>query len=78
MIRLQGLMWVKIPSEDFFDETLLIGDTYWDDVRGVEWGDGYEGWQGGRWGDQHGSWQGDQHDGWICNQYKLPGGQISN
>ena len=21
----------------------LVGDTYWDDVRGVEWGDGYEG-----------------------------------
>ena len=30
----------------------LVGDAYWDDVRGVEWGDGYEGWQGGRWGDQ--------------------------
>jgi len=36
--------WVKIPTEDFTDETLVINDTY-------------GGWQGGRWGDRHGDWQ---------------------
>jgi hypothetical protein len=36
-------VWVKVPSEDFFDETLLIGDTYGDDVRGVDWGAGHWG-----------------------------------
>ena len=25
--------WVKIPTEDFTDETLTINDTYRDDVR---------------------------------------------
>ena len=34
---------MKIPSEDFFDETLLISDTYGDDVRGVYWGAGNRG-----------------------------------
>ena len=35
--------WVKIPLEDFSGETLLIGDTYGDDVRGVDWGAGHGG-----------------------------------
>ena len=39
--------WVKIPLEDFSGETLLIGDTYGDDVRGGYMCDGHGGWQGG-------------------------------
>ena len=35
--------WVKMPLEDFSGETLLIGDTYGDDVRGVDWGAGHGG-----------------------------------
>ena len=35
--------WVKIPLEDFSGETLLIFDTYGDDVRGVDWGAGHGG-----------------------------------
>ena len=35
--------WVKIPLEDFSGETLLIGDTYGDDVRGDDWGAGHGG-----------------------------------
>ena len=27
--------WVKIPTEDFTDETLAIDDTYGDDVREI-------------------------------------------
>ena len=27
--------WVKIPTEDFTDETLAINDTYGDDVREI-------------------------------------------
>ena len=27
--------WVKIPTEDFSDETLIINDTYWGDVREI-------------------------------------------
>ena len=27
--------WVKIPTEDFIDETLAIDDTYGDDVREI-------------------------------------------
>ena len=27
--------WVKIPTEDFTDETLAINDTYEDDVREI-------------------------------------------
>ena len=27
--------WVKIPTEDFTDETLVIDDTYGDDVREI-------------------------------------------
>ena len=27
--------WVKIPIEDFTDETLVINDTYGDDVREI-------------------------------------------
>ena len=27
--------WVKIPKEDFADETLVINDTYGDDVREI-------------------------------------------
>ena len=42
--------WVKIPTEDFTDETLAIDDTHGDDVRGGDLGAG------------HGNWQGDQHD----------------
>ena len=29
--------WVKIPTEDFTDETLAIDDTQGDDVRGGDW-----------------------------------------
>ena len=29
---------MKIPLEDFSGEILLIGDTYGDDVGGVDWG----------------------------------------
>ena len=29
--------WVKIPTEDFTDETLAIDDTRWDDVIGLIW-----------------------------------------
>ena len=29
--------------EDFSGETLLIGDTYVDDARGVDWGAGHGG-----------------------------------
>ena len=49
--------WVKIPTEDFTDETLAIDDTQGDDdtigecVEGGDWGDGDGGWQDGRWGD---------------------------
>ena len=35
--------WVKIHLEDFSGETLLIGDTYGDDVRDVDWGAGHGG-----------------------------------
>ena len=35
--------WMKIPLGDFSGETLLIGDTYGDDVRGVDWGAGLGG-----------------------------------
>ena len=34
--------WVKIPTEDFSDVTLAIGDTY-GDVRSGDWGDGHGG-----------------------------------
>ena len=27
--------WVKIPTEDFTDKTLVINDTYWGDVREI-------------------------------------------
>ena len=27
--------WVKIPTEDFTDDTLAINDTYGDDVRDI-------------------------------------------
>ena len=27
--------WVKIPTEDFTDETLAINDTYEDDIREI-------------------------------------------
>ena len=37
------VMEVKIPLEDFSGETLLIGDTYGDDVRGVDLGAGHGG-----------------------------------
>ena len=46
--------WVKIPTEDFTDETLATDDTLGDDVRVGDWGDGHGGWQDGRWGDRHG------------------------
>ena len=39
--------WVKIPTEDFTDKTLVINDTYGDDVRGNDLGAGHGGWQGG-------------------------------
>ena len=29
------LWWVKIPTEDFTDETLAIDDTHGDDVRDI-------------------------------------------
>ena len=54
--------WVKIPTEDFTDETLAIDDTLGDNVRGGDWGDGHGCWQGGRWGDRHGSCVGDWHE----------------
>ena len=31
---------MKIPTEDFTDETLVIDDTLGDDVRVGDWGDG--------------------------------------
>ena len=63
--------WVKMPTEDFCDETLAIDDTQGDDVIGGDWGAGHGGWQGGGWGDRHGSWQGDLiHDG-KDNQWGL-------
>ena len=34
---------MKIPTEDFTDETLEIYDTVGDDVRGGYWGDGHGG-----------------------------------
>ena len=34
---------MKIPLEDFSGETLLIGDSHGDNVRGVDWGAGYGG-----------------------------------
>ena len=43
--------WVKIPTEDFTDETLATDDTLGDGVEGGDWGDGDGGWQDGRWGD---------------------------
>ena len=42
---------MKIPTEDFTDETLAIDDTLGDGVEGGDWGDGDGGWQDGRWGD---------------------------
>ena len=42
-------MAMKIPNEDFTDETLAIDDTQ----GGGDWGVGHGGWQGGQWGDQH-------------------------
>ena len=59
--------WVKIPTEDFTDETLVIDDTHEDDVRGGDWGAGHGGWQGGWWGDRHGDWQLD----WYGDEYSL-------
>ena len=38
--------WMKIPTEDFADETLAIDDTQGNDVRGDNWGAGHGGWQG--------------------------------
>ena len=38
------LWWVKIPTEDFTVVTLAIGDTYGNDVRGGDEGDGHGGW----------------------------------
>ena len=35
--------WVKIPTEDFTDETLAVDDTLGDDVRGGDLGDGHGG-----------------------------------
>ena len=37
---------MKIPTEDFTDVTLVICDTYGDDVSGGNGGDGHGGWQG--------------------------------
>ena len=37
--------WVKIPNEDFTDETLAIDDTFGDDVRGGDGGGVYGSWQ---------------------------------
>ena len=34
---------MKIPIEDFTDETLAIDDTLGDDVRVGDWGDGHGG-----------------------------------
>ena len=34
---------MKIPTEDFTDETLVIDDTHEDDVRGGDWGAGHGG-----------------------------------
>ena len=34
---------MKIPTEDFTDETLAIDDTLGDDVRVGDWGDGHGG-----------------------------------
>ena len=40
---------MKIPSEDFADKALLVGDTYGDDIyRGAAGSSGHGGWQGGR------------------------------
>ena len=32
---------MKIPTEDFTDETLAIDDTHGDGVRGGDWGAGF-------------------------------------
>ena len=42
---LMWLWWVKIPHEDFTDETLAIDDTFGDDVRGGDGGGVYGSWQ---------------------------------
>ena len=34
---------LKVPNEDFTDETLAIDDTLGDDVRVGDWGDGHGG-----------------------------------
>ena len=44
---------MKIPTEDFTDETLAIDYTQGDDVSGGDWCAGHGGWQGGRWGGRH-------------------------
>ena len=41
--------WVKIPTEDFTDETLAIDDTHGDDVRGGDWGE-WRSWTEHLWG----------------------------
>ena len=47
---------MTIPSEDFTDVTLAIGDTYVDDLREGDKGGGHVCWQGGRHGGGHGDW----------------------
>ena len=49
--------WVKTPNEDFSDEILAIDDTFGDDVRGCDGGDGHGGWEGGQHhGEQISNW----------------------
>ena len=40
-------MVLMIPNEDFSDETVAIGDSYGDDIRGNGVGAGHGGWQDG-------------------------------
>ena len=64
--------WVKIPTEDFTDETLAIDDTQGDEVRGGDWGAGDGGWQGCRWGDQHVTLKTDLTDVYFEEHPKAP------
>ena len=61
--------WMKIPTEDFADETLAIDDTQGDDIRGGDLVAGHGGWQGDWWGDRHLKLRTDLTDVTLVSEY---------
>ena len=70
--------WVKIPTEEFTDETLAINDTYEDDVREIV----VLVMEVDKVADEKTNMEVDKvtnmMDEFATSIYKLPGGQISN